>query len=178
MVSPGSCATCGRSGRDYTLIKGECPRCYVYRRTHGGQTRPPDLPPGGPPKGERHFAWKGEHASIGRGHARAQQLFPLGPCQRCGRPGRERHHHDGNPHNNDPANVIVVCRRCHLALDGRLAAFVAAGDPYRNTPQDPKPCANCSQLWKPLRQGECRACDQYRRRHGEPRPKRLWRMPW
>jgi hypothetical protein len=110
-----------------------------------------------------------------RGHARAQQLFPLGPCARCGRPGRERHHRDGDTLNNTPGNVVVLCRRCHLMVEGRLAAFVDAGAPYRTATRPPKPCATCGRPAKPLRRGECKACADYRRRVGAPRPERLWR---
>ena len=32
-------------------------------------------------------------------------------CQRCGRPGRpEVHHVNGDPGDNDPGNLIVLCR--------------------------------------------------------------------
>jgi hypothetical protein len=176
-MTPPCCRTCGRSGRDFELVRGECRRCYTYRRTHGGQPRPADLPPGGPPTGPDHFAWKGDLATRGAGHQRAQQRFPLGPCERCGRPGRERHHRDENTLNNAPENVLVLCRRYHQAIDGRLAAFVAAGAPYRRVTQQPKPCATCGRPWKPLRRGECKACADYRGRHGHARPERLWRTP-
>lgn len=39
-------------------------------------------------------------------------------CPDCGR-GLDRvyafdvHHKDGNPHNNDPDNLVGLCRRCH-----------------------------------------------------------------
>ena len=36
-------------------------------------------------------------------------------CQRCGRPGRpEVHHVNGDPGDNDPGNLIVLCRSCHI----------------------------------------------------------------
>jgi 5-methylcytosine-specific restriction endonuclease McrA len=40
-------------------------------------------------------------------------------CPGCGRSRDEVdrvdvHHRDGNPNNNDPDNLIALCRRCHL----------------------------------------------------------------
>lgn len=47
-------------------------------------------------------------------------------CERCGvQPGarpHHRHHKDRNPYNNDPANIEVLCKDCHVA------EHVAAGD--------------------------------------------------
>jgi 5-methylcytosine-specific restriction endonuclease McrA len=35
-------------------------------------------------------------------------------CQRCGSTERlEVHHADQNPHNQDPANHVVLCEQCH-----------------------------------------------------------------
>jgi hypothetical protein len=34
--------------------------------------------------------------------------------------GYERHHIDGNPLNNDPSNILIVTRRGHQVLDGRM----------------------------------------------------------
>ena len=50
---------------------------------------------------------------------RAWSKFPPGPCERCGRPG-QRHHADGNPLNNHPGNIKMLCVRCHMLADGRL----------------------------------------------------------
>lgn len=41
-------------------------------------------------------------------------------CPSCGRSyGQvdrvDVHHRDGNPFNNDPENLVALCRRCHLA---------------------------------------------------------------
>jgi hypothetical protein len=54
------------------------------------------------------------------GHLRAQKRFSLGQCERCDRPATDRHHKDNNPLNNDPRNILRLCRRCHMAVDGRL----------------------------------------------------------
>lgn len=56
----------------------------------------------------------------------AQRLFPLGPCERCSRPGRERHHLDRNPENNDPGNIAVLCKPCHRKQHLRDVAMIRA----------------------------------------------------
>lgn len=40
-------------------------------------------------------------------------------CPSCGRSRSEVervdvHHRDGNPRNNDPENLVALCKRCHL----------------------------------------------------------------
>jgi len=45
-------------------------------------------------------------------------------CENCGRGYKlEVHHKDGNHKNNNPDNLIKVCRRCHMLLDGRLFTY-------------------------------------------------------
>ena len=42
-------------------------------------------------------------------------------CRRCDKAkARDRHHIDGNQYNNDNRNVLFLCRRCHMTVDGRL----------------------------------------------------------
>lgn len=42
-------------------------------------------------------------------------------CKNCGRKyNLETHHIDGNNRNNKKSNLIKVCRRCHMILDGRF----------------------------------------------------------
>jgi hypothetical protein len=60
-----------------------------------------------------------------RGWHRAERKFAMTPCEVCGEPGKDRHHKDANPLNNDPSNVLKVCRKCHMELDGRLEQFYA-----------------------------------------------------
>jgi hypothetical protein len=52
----------------------------------------------------------------------ARYWFPLeGDCQRCrDTPAVDRHHIDGNPLNNTAANIALLCRRCHMEVDGRI----------------------------------------------------------
>ena len=61
--------------------------------------------------------------TVHAGHKRAQRLYKLGPCEKCGAAGRDRHHRDGNQFNNAPENVAILCRRCHQLEDGRFAAL-------------------------------------------------------
>ena len=49
-------------------------------------------------------------------------------CEQCGHPHDPPHgytltvHHiDGDPSNNDPANLVALCQRCHLRLHGQRA---------------------------------------------------------
>ena len=74
--------------------------------------------------GERNHGWKGDRIQPKSGRSRAQRLYPnIGPCHNCGNPNSERHHLDGNPVNNAPENIVVICRRCHMLSDGRLGKF-------------------------------------------------------
>ena len=60
------------------------------------------------------------------GRARAGRAYPeIGDCERCGLPARDRHHIDGDTLNNDRSNVLFVCRRCHMELDGRIVVTLA-----------------------------------------------------
>ena len=75
-------------------------------------------------RGASHYAWLGSKVSVKGGRSRALRLFKdVGPCVMCGAIRSERHHVDGNTANNEPANVVVVCRRCHMRADGRLDTF-------------------------------------------------------
>lgn len=86
--------------------------------------------------GAEHHAWKGDDAIEKSGRSRALRKFPrVGPCVKCGKKRAERHHVDGNTLNNDPSNIVVLCRKCHMQTDGRLEQFrtiaVAAGPKAR-----------------------------------------------
>lgn len=74
--------------------------------------------------GEEHHAWKGEDVSELAGRSRALRWYAPQPCEACGVAKAERHHIDGNTANNSPSNIRFVCRRCHMAEDGRLERFV------------------------------------------------------
>lgn len=59
------------------------------------------------------------------GRQYARRTLPRAPvCAECEvAPAVELHHWDGNPLNNDPHNVVSLCRRCHMRVDGRVDAM-------------------------------------------------------
>ena len=58
-------------------------------------------------------------------------------CTKCGWYGRlEVHHRDGDPMNNDPSNLLTLCRGCHIrhhapALSPAAQAWMALVDSTR-----------------------------------------------
>ena len=64
--------------------------------------------------GEDHHAWKGSEVDAQQGRKRALRRFELSACERCGKPGNDRHHRDGNPINNEASNIESLCRSCHV----------------------------------------------------------------
>lgn len=91
-------------------------------------------------------------------------------CERCKQNKRlERHHIDGNPGNDDPANIACLCRLCHMQVDGRLVALQ-----QRN--RDLPPCRHCGRAHRSslgFRHGLCSACRSWRVRNGDDRPLHL-----
>lgn len=123
-------------------------------------------------KGSDSCHWKGDAVSDNAGRQRAQSKFKIGPCEKCGDPGVDRHHKDGNTRNNSKKNVSILCRRCHMELDGRLEKLKKIPRPK----SPPKMCLNCRRLSKPLRKGRCPACSEFHRRNGYERPRAIdWR---
>ena len=75
--------------------------------------------------GPDHHAWKGDAIIPKSGRSRAIRKYPtIGACQLCAAKRAERHHIDGNTANNDPSNIAIVCRKCHMLADGRLKEFI------------------------------------------------------
>lgn len=110
--------------------------------------------------------WK-DDPSDSAAHSRAVRMFALADaCERCARTvPLERHHKDGNPANNEPSNIWILCRRCHMEVDGRADALVeAAMKNAEKMRKPPAPCVECGKLSKPLRRGLCHACDERKRR--------------
>jgi len=71
--------------------------------------------------GEAHANWIGDAVSEKSGRSRAQRIFKeIGPCVLCGKLKSERHHIDANTANNEESNILIVCRKCHMEVDGRL----------------------------------------------------------
>lgn len=118
---------------------------------------------------ERNPCWKGTDAALMTKRQRVQRRYPVGPCEKCGNAGQDRRFRDGNPDNLTPENVMFLCRRCAMEMDGRLEKFVEqARRPKPQTP--PRPCSNCGMLYKPLRKGRCHNCSAYFGRKGVERP--------
>lgn len=55
-----------------------------------------------------------------------------------------------------------LCRSCHMKVDGRSAALTEARPRKAGDCFAPKPCAACSQPFKPLRRGLCNRCSKRR----------------
>ena len=70
--------------------------------------------------GEKNGMWKGENITEETGRQRARFRYELCECILCGEEATDRHHRDGNTANNDPLNVQVLCRHCHMVIDGRM----------------------------------------------------------
>ena len=100
---PGTCVDCGKP-TSYKAYK----RCLSCAR-----------------KGPLNPKWgKFTSADADAGRKRAGHRFELGPCVKCGKPSRDRHHINGNTLDNRPQNILTLCRPCHMAADGRLAKLV------------------------------------------------------
>lgn len=168
-----TCRTCGRPyPKGHSRRKGECPRCYAYRRRHGVARPFGDIDARGltSPRGSEHPDWKGDDARDETKRARAQRMYKLDNalCECCSQvPATDRHHKDDDTGNNERNNLMFLCRRCHMTVDGRLEAFINAPD---RSPRPPKPCTNCGRPSKPLRKGRCHTCNEYLRRNGVERP--------
>jgi ssDNA-binding Zn-finger/Zn-ribbon topoisomerase 1 len=59
--------------------------------------------------------YRQDDAEHSASHRKARLLKPAGPCERCGKPGRDVHHKDRNWRNNEPSNLERLCRSCHTA---------------------------------------------------------------
>lgn len=87
--------------------------------------------------------WKGQQIKLLTGNDRANRWFRVGKCEDCDAPGKDRHHKDGNKRNNDPSNIAILCRRCHMKRDGRLARLAQLKDSLAWTRLPLQPCRLC-----------------------------------
>ena len=70
---------------------------------------------------EQHPDWVGNAVSVAGGRSRARLWYQdQEPCADCGGKAIDRHHQDGDTGNNNPENIVWLCRRCHMKRDGRL----------------------------------------------------------
>lgn len=79
------------------------------------------------------------------GRKRAQRLFKMMPCARCGAEKSQRHHKDGNPCNNSESNIKFLCARCHAA------EHIAEGSWGKKKILEPRNCQICGRLFQPRR---------------------------
>lgn len=119
--------------------------------------------------GEKNPLWKGDLASENSKRSRAARKYQLGPCQRCGKPASDRHHKDGDTGNNEPENIAILCRGCHMIVDGRAKKLTELRLARSFAPH--KPCNNCGKTPNPdrrkgLTKGRCDACYYYFYRNG------------
>lgn len=103
MSRKGTCEVCGKQ-TSYKAYK-RCPSCAR--------------------KGDHNPKWnKFTSESRDAGRKRAGHRFPLGLCERCGQPAIDRHHKNNDRLDNSPENIAILCRRCHMQIDGRLAQMI------------------------------------------------------
>lgn len=78
-------------------------------------------------RGDKNPVWKGDAVSITGGYSRANRNFTPDNCWGCSTPEKvERHHIDGNPRNNEAANLMYLCPKCHKSFhlgQGVLTVF-------------------------------------------------------
>lgn len=102
-----------------------------------------------------------------RGRKRAQRAFPATTCEECGGTRHlSRHHRDENPLNNDPANIAILCGRCHQLLE--LARRRPTTAPSTETCVRGHPRTAENTYVDPLGYRQCRVCarEAARRRLG------------
>jgi len=129
-----------------------------------------DFQKSGPAHQEHHF-WKGDSATNESKRSRAARRHPIkkkDKCQKCKiKNAHDRYHKDGNLDNIDPENIMLVCRRCCMELDGRLSFLKNMDHSHQVKPK--QPCIICRKLSKPLRKGRCHSCNEYYRRNHKER---------
>lgn len=64
-------------------------------------------------RGEKNPQWTGDAGSPQAGRYRARNLFPVQPCEMCGKKDGHRHHIDRNTLNNNRDNIEFLCASCH-----------------------------------------------------------------
>ncbi len=69
-------------------------------------------------RGPKNHRWQGDSASHSAGNSRAQRRFKAPE-------GKERHHIDDDPLNNEQNNIELMTRREHMIADGRMDALIA-----------------------------------------------------
>lgn len=128
-----ACGSCGRALFVFPSALKDNPNqfcdmacCIAWRGArHGDKAPARSATRADSMRGANNPRWVGEAAGEEAGRKRAQRLYDLGDCERCGAAATDRHHRDGNTHNNAPENIERLCRSCHMKVDGRLEALQA-----------------------------------------------------
>lgn len=65
-------------------------------------------------------------------HYRARKICPPGPCEICGnKNATEVHHKNGDWRDNNPTNLIRLCRSCHLKQHRKRGTCKVCGKPVK-----------------------------------------------
>jgi hypothetical protein len=74
-----------------------------------------------------------KNPKFNNGHRQWKRIMKdINCCENCGRKYKlEVHHKDGNQKNNNRDNLMKVCRRCHMLIDGRLFTYNKNSWKYR-----------------------------------------------
>ena len=65
--------------------------------------------------GPEHPNWKGDDVSVKGGRTRALRKYEAKSCSKCKAKKAERHHINEDTSNNEPSNIAILCRKCHMA---------------------------------------------------------------
>lgn len=121
------------------------------------------------PAHESHHFWGGEEATDSSKRSRVIRRYKIDndtKCQSCNKEKAiERYHKDRDLNNISSENIIFVCRKCCMKLDGRLDKLAS----YIHKVLPPQKCIICRQFKKPLRKGRCHTCNEYYRRTNKER---------
>jgi len=118
--------------------------------------------------------WKGDDVtSEDAARHRARTRYAINTCERCGKGGFDRHHIDGDVKNNKPENIQILCRRCHMEVDGRLEKVKERAKRInaKNRGKPIPPCVVCGEEIKVGSRGKrgtwyghCHKCNEAGRR--------------
>lgn len=65
-------------------------------------------------------------------HYHARKLVPQGRCEICGKENAlDVHHKDGDFTNNNPSNLMRICRSCHIKAHHPPKLCVICGKPFK-----------------------------------------------
>jgi thymidylate synthase ThyX len=103
--------------------------------------------------GKRNHRWLGDQIRPESGRTRANRLYSADRCALCQSDYRvQRHHKDGDPTNNQPDNIVILCDPCHKAnhfgqvvmtvFPDRITAIEYAGEVDTYDLEIDHPCHN------------------------------------